>query len=112
MKFQGLIREGLQSWKEFNLFTKDSPNPLKSRQGRLASRLYLILFAITLIVLALQTSIAVQTFRETISTPTQTQYLTLYEKYPSTLECPCSIISVAYEEMMELQPTYHQICSG
>ncbi|CAF1533335.1 unnamed protein product [Adineta ricciae] len=33
-------------------------------------------------------------------------------KYPSTLICACSEISIKYEEFIELTPVYHEICSS
>ncbi|UJR17988.1 hypothetical protein I4U23_004889 [Adineta vaga] len=48
----------------------------------------------------------------TISEPTEEDYQNLYEKYNSTLVCPCSQISIPYETFLNVTFLLHQICSS
>jgi hypothetical protein len=47
-----------------------------------------------------------------MKTPTLEQYLNLYAKYPQTLSCPCSKISIKYENLVEVQYSFHQVCTS
>jgi len=41
-----------------------------------------------------------------------TQYLQLYSTYPQTLTCPCTQISINYNIFIDIQYTFHQVCSS
>jgi hypothetical protein len=47
-----------------------------------------------------------------IKSPTMTQYLQLYSIYPQTLTCPCTQISISYGAFLDVQYTFHQVCSS
>ncbi|CAF1565230.1 unnamed protein product, partial [Didymodactylos carnosus] len=58
------------------------------------------------------TSLTATTQTVTVKEPSITQYTQIYEKYSKTVSCPCSTIIVPYANFLQLQPTYHQICSS
>jgi hypothetical protein len=47
-----------------------------------------------------------------VNSPTYNEYLDLYDKYEQSLECPCSSIAVPYSSFMEINISFHQICSS
>ncbi|CAF4442419.1 unnamed protein product, partial [Didymodactylos carnosus] len=47
-----------------------------------------------------------------VKRPTLPIYNELYQKYPETLQCPCSNITVDYQKFVSFQPKYHQICQS
>ena len=51
-----------------------------------------------------------QTFHDSVQSPTKDKYLELYNKYSDTLHCPCSNISITYQDIIEIHPTFHQLC--
>ena len=40
------------------------------------------------------------------------QYTQLYNKYPQTLSCPCTKISISYETFLHIKHSLHQICGS
>ena len=53
-----------------------------------------------------------KTVTNTILLPSLEQYEKLQDKYPHTLQCPCTVISIPYEELLQVTPTYHQVCGS
>jgi hypothetical protein len=49
---------------------------------------------------------------ETVKQPTQNVYESLQKKYPDTLQCPCRKISIPYEDFVDIEPRFHQVCSS
>lgn len=45
-----------------------------------------------------------------IKAPTLDQYYHLYSKYPDTLTCACTKISINYEKLVTVQHSFHQVC--
>ncbi|CAF1223094.1 unnamed protein product [Didymodactylos carnosus] len=79
----------------------------------LSTRLYLIILSLSVIIIALYTSVIDRTKIVTIKSPiTFDQYTTLYQQQSQTLTCSCTTISITYEKFIQLSPTYHQICSS
>jgi hypothetical protein len=67
---------------------------------------------ITLSVLVLYTSLTIVTQTVTIKQPTVNVYTDLQTKYSQTLICPCTNISINYEQFISFHPTFHQVCSS
>ncbi|CAF1352559.1 unnamed protein product [Adineta steineri] len=53
-----------------------------------------------------------KTMNKTITSPSQDQYKELQERYPDTLQCFCTEISIPYGELIEITPIYHQVCTS
>ena len=94
----------------FNIFSSDKPE--EERVGILATRLYLILVLIGLLILGFYTSLVMRTQIRTITDPSLDQFEELNSLHASTLSCPCSRFSMSYARIMSLAPRYHQICSS
>ncbi|CAF3953325.1 unnamed protein product, partial [Rotaria sp. Silwood1] len=97
---------------ELNMFSNHSRDLSRVRHGRIASRLYIILFTVFISVLIVYTSLSVQTISQTVASPTQEQYEKLLKQYSQTLQCPCTTISIPYEDFLRVAPIYHQVCSS
>lgn len=63
-------------------------------------------------VLLLYTSLATITKTMTVTNPAMDQYLHLYSKYPQTLSCPCTKISIDYRSLLNIQYSFHQVCTS
>ncbi|CAF3979496.1 unnamed protein product [Adineta steineri] len=80
--------------------------------GQWSTRLYLILLSIIFVILTLYTAIQPQTLTKSFSTPSLDFYKNLMNDHSDELECPCSLISSPYDEYVQIQPIFHQICSS
>ncbi|CAF1356585.1 unnamed protein product [Adineta steineri] len=80
--------------------------------GQWSTRLYLILLSIIFVILTLYTVIQPQTLTKSFSTPSLNFYKKLINDHSDELECPCSLISSPYDEYIQIQPIFHQICSS
>jgi hypothetical protein len=99
---------------ESNLFRKYSfdeniNEDIATRLGRLTTRLYVCLYVIGLIILALYTSIEQRTLTTNIQNPSLSIAQELHGKYVGTTECPCTKASIPIEEFVRIQPYFHQV---
>jgi hypothetical protein len=97
---------------ELNLFESVPPSQNENvlRQQRYTTRIYLILLFLTVIILALFTSIRPQTIRVIKESPSLTDFIQLYDQYPRTLNCPCSQTATDKQFICHLKPQYHEVC--
>ncbi|CAF1411290.1 unnamed protein product [Adineta ricciae] len=96
----------------FNLYTKYSHNPIRIYHSILSTRLYIISMFISLCIIILSSNFVNQTIHETILNPSREEYEKLEIQYSSTLQCPCTQISIPYGDFLNVQVKYHQICSS
>ncbi|CAF4033211.1 unnamed protein product [Adineta steineri] len=80
--------------------------------GQWSTRLYLILLSIIFTILTLYTVIQPQTLTKSFPTPSLNFYQKLMNEHSDELECPCSLISSPYDDYIQIQPIFHQICSS
>jgi hypothetical protein len=80
----------------------------------LATRIYLLLLIVSVIILVIYTFIDTQTKLVTIVNPSQQQFdqLRLHPRSSPTLDCPCQNIIVSYQSFISIKPHYHQLCSS
>ncbi len=97
---------------QFSLYDQHSRDPIRACHGRLATLLYFILVFISLCPIILLSDFSSQTINEIISDPSIEQYQELEKEYSSTLICPCTHISIPYEDFFKIEVKYHQICSS
>ncbi|CAF4149719.1 unnamed protein product, partial [Adineta steineri] len=100
---------------QMNLFAKIPPSQDEQvlRQERYISRLYLILFLICLSICVLFTSIRSAPVSVTVDSPSITTAIELYNRYPFTLNCPCTRSTIKYNEFItDLKVEFHEICSS
>ncbi|CAF1506958.1 unnamed protein product, partial [Adineta steineri] len=96
----------------FNLYSKDSRDPIRVYHGVIATRLYIILFLISISIIALLSYPQNEIVNEIIRNPSEEEYKELDEKYSSTLTCPCTQISIPYKNLITIEVKYHQICTS
>lgn len=104
-----VIRRFLHNFRRWNIYeeeTTEGDHPLT------ATRIYVVLLIIALIVITIFITFQQQTYSFTVTSPTETEFRSLNEKYSSTLSCPCSQLAVRYETFLHLSPTLHSICSS
>lgn len=62
--------------------------------------------------LTLYTSLLTRDYRDTVTEPTESQYIRLAELYPNSLSCPCTTLSNSYSAFLIIQREYHHVCSS
>ena len=112
IRLKNLLMKMKISIVELNFFPSISPSLLSIGRGRIATRFYLIVLVNTVSILIVYTSLSLQTVDKTIESPSSKQYEEFQKRYSDTLQCPCSVISIPYEEFIEVTPIFHQLCSS
>ena len=74
----------------------------------IATRVYIIIFLITLVTLILALWLTPQTTKVILQYPTQDQFQAL----PLDAQCPCSQISLSYGQFVSIHAKFHQVCSS
>ena len=100
---------------ELNLFKTnsiDNNNQSQIRYQLIATRLYICLLAISLVILTTYLALIPQTYMKTINDPTSDQFSDLHSLYPLSLQCPCSSISISYDVFLTIEAHYHEMCSS
>jgi hypothetical protein len=103
------LREALTS---LNLFKSYSDDPETIRSERLKTRIYVVLFSLTLIAIIVYGAQALRTNIVTKYSPTEHEFELLSIRYPGTTRCPCSRVSIIFSELVQLDVTHHAVCSS
>jgi hypothetical protein len=115
------VREYIQT---MNFYRKIKPNQtteelpteekmLTAHRQQIATRFYIILVFIAMIIILIFNGLTTQTHSVSISSPNESTFELLKSQYSSTFSCPCSQISIEYSTFLSIKPTaYHQICSS
>lgn len=77
--------------------------------GQWATRLYIVLVATSLAILILHTITEPQTLTKTYSKPSLNTYNALLADHGDQLQCPCSLISSAYDRYLQIDAEFHQV---
>ncbi len=98
----------------FNLFPSVPPSTDEHELGtqRISTRLFIVIFITSLVVLLFYTSLIRITKSITVKAPSFDQYSKLNSTYSQTLTCPCSQISIKYGKFIHVEYTLHQVCSS
>ena len=81
----------------------------ESRNQIIATRIFLLLFIVSLTGLAGYSSLSYQLTIVQIDTVDQTTFERLYSMYPETLVCPCSQTSIEIDRFLTVDVSYHQV---
>ncbi|UJR34535.1 hypothetical protein I4U23_027312 [Adineta vaga] len=107
------FREIVQWLKQLNLFKSANNRTISDiKQQRITTRIYLSLFAISILIFLLFTSLNVETTTITVSNPSLIMYNHLEDFYSNTLKCPCSNKTILYSTFSSLSPIFHEICTS
>ena len=100
---------------EINLF-KSTVRQEQSdiEQQRWTSRLYVLFLVAGVMVIAFYVVLSTQKKVITVKQPSLETLLDLQlqKEFNSSLQCPCTSISINYEELMSIRPVYHQVFSS
>ncbi|CAF0868541.1 unnamed protein product [Adineta steineri] len=95
---------------ELNIFKHSSNTDRQTEFRRYATRLYIFLLIGLMIIITIHVFLQKSFQSKTISYPTESQFIQLQKKYPQSLSCPCSSITISYSNFTIIQPQYHQLC--
>ncbi|CAF1447943.1 unnamed protein product [Rotaria sp. Silwood1] len=93
-------------------FGSDVDRTIAKYLGKLATRLYIILFIIGLGILTLYTIVRPQTMTKTFDKPSFHLYNQLKQEYVDRLKCSCSVIASKYKQFVHIEAIFHQICTS
>ena len=79
------------------------------RLGQFATRLYMVLITVGLVILIFYTIIQPQLIKKTVNRPSLDVYERLLRDHTETLRCPCSSIASFYGEFVSITPVFHQV---
>ncbi|UJR11699.1 hypothetical protein I4U23_015880 [Adineta vaga] len=95
-----------------NLFNTKLIDERIVRHEIYSTRLFIILFSISVVIITLYTSLSIHVKTETLTMPTKIQYEQLFVQYSDSLQCPCTQISIFYNEFTRITSSFHQVCSS
>jgi hypothetical protein len=95
---------------ELNLFQDGVQDQVAIRNQRRSSRLYLILLFFPLFIIGLYNIVTIHLEVVVINSPSFNQYSTHFKE--PTLQCFCTKIAVKYEEFIEVEPFFHELCQS
>ncbi|CAF1073467.1 unnamed protein product [Adineta steineri] len=96
---------------EYNVFDTNSTDESVVRTQRWATRLYMLVLSLAMMVLLFYTVLNVSAVQIEIDKPSLSTYFDLYNEYYN-INCPCTQISTLYKEFLQLSYTNNQICSS
>jgi len=98
----------------WNIFSSVPPstNPSEIRIQRISTRLYLIGLTLLIGVVFVYMSSRSTSILVVIKSPAIDQYSALYNIYLDSLSCPCSQISINYQDILTVNFDIHQICTS
>ncbi|CAF2849745.1 unnamed protein product [Rotaria sp. Silwood2] len=95
-------------WKSHTVYNIDDEIPTTNPTNMNTN--FIIGFGI--LILIFYSSITVRIRINSVYQPTLNEYEQLYTKYSSTLQYPCTLLSVPYSSIIYIKPYYHQVCSS
>ena len=100
--------------RELNLFRTDVArnDPYEQRTAIISTRIYLLTLVIAVSIIVVYLLASVQVYTTIVENPSRTTFENLYQKYTTSLQCPCSHIVNSYELLTSLSPVLHPVCSS
>jgi hypothetical protein len=77
--------------------------------GQLATRLYIVLLIIGLVILTLYSVVRPRPVTKSFKEPSFDVYNRLIHDHSVTLRCPCSFVSSIYDHYVKIEPIFHQV---
>ena len=102
------VREIIITLNLFENVDKPLPPEDELRTQRRSTRVYLVLIILILAVLFLSTALIYKTNTITVYKPT----LDIYRNFNQQLDCPCTNLSIPYHIFINLNFSFHKICSS
>jgi hypothetical protein len=95
---------------ELDLFQYGVQDQITIRNQRRSTRLYLVLLCSSLFIIGLYNIVTTHVETIVVESPSFDQYSV--ESEQSSLQCFCSKIAVKYEEFIEVEPFFHELCQS
>lgn len=87
-------------------------DPFERTTSRISTWIYFILMCLLMIIIVLFIGLSVQIRSMTIENPSESTFECLQEKYPRSLQCPCSQIIIPHNFFTSLSPQFHPVCTS
>ena len=108
--FKNVFSDFIVYLKTANIYIPKSEDTAEIRQTQLnATKLFIVLFLISLIGLAGYTGSSLQVTNVQLKNPSQSAFEKLHLKYYETLNCPCSQTSIQIGKYVNTNVSYHQV---
>ena len=111
-KVHGFITRLQRKLIRVNLFKSGSTQAPIIQRERYSTRLYIFFLLLLVSIIILYTLSSKATEQKIIQTPSKLRYEQLTESYSSTLQCPCTQLSVTYKEFIKINASFHQVCTS
>ena len=90
----------------------DTTEEQKTRLQIIMTRIYMVLLIVLLFILVIYISLVQVVQTITIESPSYDQYLKVYEQYPQSLTCPCSVLNIRHDTFVQIEANFHHICDS
>lgn len=94
---------------KLNIFESGTTDIEIIRQERWSTKLFIAVFLILTIVFTVYGSLDKQTTQVTVYGPSFDTFLSLQQKYPTTLNCPCANVAITFGSFTQIEPSFHQV---
>jgi hypothetical protein len=104
----------INSFRQLNLFSDDPfwSSTLTYSEQIISTRLFLIFISISLFIVIIYSSLSIVTHDVTLYQFSRNDFEKLEQIYPSTINAPCSDVSIPYNNFLSLSPIFHEVCSS
>ncbi|CAF1496550.1 unnamed protein product [Adineta ricciae] len=112
MRIRLLYKNVRDKWVQLNLFDSQSSDPSIRHREILSTRLYIILLLTFFIIVTTYISITNRHETKTVSFPDYSLYKNLQKKHSDSLQCSCTEYVILYKYFVEINASFHQVCSS
>ncbi|CAF3958267.1 unnamed protein product [Rotaria sp. Silwood1] len=109
---RSFIKAHLDYLQQFNLYNSKSNDIDTIHRERLSTRLFVCSLFILMSSTIIYTALLSRTINDTVYNPSESKFREIYEKYPNTYTCPCSHVSVQYNQFAYFQIIFHEVCKS
>ncbi|CAF1376096.1 unnamed protein product [Adineta steineri] len=95
-----------------NLFDDESTHIETIRRQRISTRVYIVVLSISMCIIAMYTMFSDRHKPQIFLNPSQNDYNRLLKSYSELLKCPCKNISIEYKHFIQINTTFHVVCSS
>ncbi|CAF1412777.1 unnamed protein product [Adineta steineri] len=95
-----------------NLFDDESTHIETIRRQRISTRVYIVVLSISMCIIAMYTMFSDRHKPQLFLNPSQNDYNRLLTSYSESLKCPCKNISIEYKHFIQINTTFHAVCSS
>ncbi len=97
---------------DLNFYAPPSPDSYTMQTGRWATRIYVVLFISSFVILSFYSSLTYNIETIIVPQPSLNTFLHLQSTGKQGLSCPCKQISILQSSLISFSPEFHQFCSS